>query len=311
VSARDLLASFDSLRRRRRSNPAEVLLEVGALAAEAIALLNRSTSVIPIRWQGSGDKEYSVFVRLDDENRWSRPLNDDLFIRDHAVFGRDFQRLATSIARNQGKLVVPDLTPEEINRSVYTSVMAFAAAADLFNPSRGLGGTFFEMVVGPTLAMLTGRTETGDVSIAVPGEESGERVKVDLTFHSTVGDPSLAVPTKISTRERISQAFVHARILEVAYPGRYKTILCIVNETNAFHDRGKIKNISSLFLRETLVPRTIALYQRYLTRLDGLYYLDPPEPYLAGLHPGLPPVRLFSSLLLGDLRRLLEISGEK
>jgi hypothetical protein len=309
MSIEDLLMSFKSLLRRRRSHPAEVLLEVGALAAEAIVFLNRSASVAPIRWRGSGDKSYSVFVRLDDERRWTRPLNNDLFTRDHAVFGREFQRLATSIARNQSQLVVSDITPSEIDRSVYTAAMAFAATADLFNPSRQLGGTFFEMIVGPTIAMLTGRKETGDVSIGIPGEE-WETVKVDLTFHSADG-PSLAVPTKISTRERISQAFVHARILDAAFPGQYKTILCIVNETNAFHVEGEVKGIASLYLRETLVPGTIALYQKYVAGLDGLYYLDPPEPYLAGRHPGLPPVRPFSSLLLGDLRQLLEVGGDE
>ena len=79
---------------------------------------------------------------------------------------------------------------------VYTTVMSFAVLVDLYNPSRGMGGTFFEMIVGPLISLLTGRTETGDVRLPVPGQ-ADEVIKVDLTFHDPEGGRSLAVPTKI------------------------------------------------------------------------------------------------------------------
>ncbi len=306
MAIEDLLDAFTDLKQLRRTNPDQVLLKLGAFGAEALAILAHKTSSHRIAWEGAGQKDYKVFSDVGDHASWSRAVNTSLFIEDVATFGTIFQQFATRVIDDRGKLRVEGLTADQIDMSVYTTVMSFAVLVDIYQPSRGLGGTFFEMIVGPLISLLTGRIETGDVVLPVPGREETETVKVDLTFHDPQGGVSLAVPTKISTRERISQAFVHARILETARPGSYRNILCVVNENNAFTYKGRSRGTpSNVYLRDTLVPGTIALYQRYVASLDGFYYLDPPEQYLAGQRAGLPPVKRFSSLLLGDLEKLL------
>jgi hypothetical protein len=54
-------------------------------------------------------------------------------------------------------------------------------------------------------------------------------------------------------------------------------------------------------LKETLVPGTIALYQKYISHIDGIYYLDPPARYLNGSGRGLPKIGTVGSLLTEDL----------
>ena len=301
----DLLNRFDALKRGRRTRPGETLRELGHFSTQALELLGTRASPHGIAWQGPGDKTYSVYSDRADDAPWSRAVNDGLFIGDPDEFSVGFRRLADRAEAARGALTIEEFTTQDLDRLVYTAAMSFAVATDLYNPSRGLGGTYFEMIVGPVISLLTNRVETGDVELPVPGGYGNETVKVDLTFHDPAGGVSLAVPTKISTRERISQAFVHARILETARPGGYRTVLCVINENNAFITKGARRSRETIYLRDTLVPKTIALYQRYVAKLDGLYYLDPPQQYLSGTHAGLPPVNAFGHLLTGDLNRLL------
>lgn len=306
MSLNRLLARFDRLRRQRRLAPTSTLPILGEFAADNLIHLLQNTDSHRISWQGRGDKSYYVFTPRNEIHRWSRAINEDLFVSDPSEFKARWDRFSDSVASNVGEHSVPAELGPEIDTACYTAVMSFAANLDLFNPSRGASGTLFEMIIGPMIAALTNRTESGDIRIEVPGGYGHDTVKVDLTFHDLHGGTSLAVPTKISTRERISQAFVHARILQVASPGRYRNVLCILNENNVFYFRGtQERTVNTIFVRETLVPKTIALYQRYLASLEGLYYADPPEPYLIGAPAGLPRVAHISSLLTGDLRELL------
>lgn len=163
------------------------------------------------------------------------------------------------------------------------------------------------MVIGPMISLLSGRPERGEVVLPVPGTSEVERVKTDLTFGAERGR-TLVVPTKISTRERISQAYVHQRILDAAQPGKYRSILVACSENNVMAPKGTAKRdrtASVCWVQDTLVPRTIALYQRYVAELDGIFYLDPPAAYLAGGYPGLPHVATVGQLTHGELPALL------
>jgi hypothetical protein len=280
-------------------------MKIGQVASMALEELNTNASAYSIGWEGGGNKSYNVFSISPDVTTWSRAVNTALFVDDSRKFQELFREFADRVISNRGQLTVDGITSEDIDIILYTIVISFAVVTDLYNLGRGMSGTFFEIMTGAVLSLLTGRQETGDVILPVPGTIEREVIKVDLTFHDPGGGVSLAVPTKISTRERISQAFVHARILNTARPGGYRHILCIVNENNAFNYQGQPKTIRTVYLRDTLVPKTIALYQRYVAELDGLYYLDPPAQYLAGTRAGLPPIQHFSTLLKGDLIELL------
>jgi hypothetical protein len=56
---------------------------------------------------------------------------------------------------------------------------------------------------------------------------------------------------------------------------------------------------------DTLVPKTIVLYQRYIAQLSAMYYLDPPHEYTTTPLVGFPQVKQFSALLTRDLPTLL------
>ncbi len=151
--------------------------------------------------------------------------------------------------------------------------------------------------------------EEHDPGADPPIEEEEEElavVKADRWFQGAGND--LIVALKISTRERISQVSVQQLILERIKPGGFKSILCACNENNVMAPKGTKKDTrtyDTCWLVDTLVPKTIALYHRFVAPFAGMYYLDPPEPYFKRLYPGLPPIKRFRDLLTDDLPMLL------
>jgi len=257
------------------------------------------------------NKTYEVFSRQEQPQPFSRPVNASLFIFDAAKFRAAWGQLleALTSARQAGRMTLEGFDAHELDRICYTASLAYAAAADVFwKGDRGSPGTAFEVTVGALVSHLAGRQEHGAVDISVPGAPYRETINVDVTIGDEADPPVLAMPTKLTTRERIVQPYVHQHILDSARPGLYRGLLCICSENNVMAPKGLPADKRApdvCWVQDTLVPGTIALYERYMAHLD-LYYLDPPESYLSGAHAALAPVRRFSSLLLGDLADLLE-----
>ncbi len=302
-----LLAEFENLKRSRRTAPVDMLQTIGEFSAGSLKLLRKHSTARPFAWTGKGTKRYSIFIPDGLGSRISRAVNLDHFIFEPDEFAVRWSELVKAVAGSQAKGQLLCINATAVNSLCYSAVMSWAAAVDLFKPSHGLAGAYFEILTGALIGNLSGREVGSEIRLPVPG--GYEKIKVDLTFQANDERACLVVPTKISTRERISQAYVHARILETARPGDYRTIICVVNETNIVNDV-KIKEMNGQYpgraLKETLVPGTIVLYQKYIAQLEGMYYLDPPASYLAGNYPGMPPVRSYGHLLTEDLPYLLK-----
>jgi hypothetical protein len=304
--------TFQDLKTTRRNEPLGVLHDVGVLAASCLTVLSRQCEFEPIAFLGTGDKKYSVASQSRGSISFSRPLNDELFVRDPVEFSDIWATFLRALVNSRGKFRLGGIAGDDCVRACYTAVMSYASCIDIHRPGdRGTPGVMLEMTVGPTLSTLLDTTEAGAVRIEIEGTGEFETVPVDLTFPRN-DRLTLVVPTKISTRERISQAFVHQRILEAARPGKYATVLVIGNETNVMFPKGishaeRIPAIAQV--KETLVPNTIALYAKYVAHIVGMYYLDPPLRYLSGDCPGVPNVRRLDVLFAEDLPSIFNRSA--
>lgn len=311
VSISTLRADFDALRRIRQRDPARALRAVGRFGRDAIALLSGTTELVQFQFRGTGNKQYSVAVLPGSRTQFSRAINRELFIPAPDEFSARWSVLEEAILAS-GEGLLSNVPCVEVDTIIYSAVIGYAAAVDLFRPGdRGGPGSFFEMVVGPIISLLSGRLE--EAAITIPVSETGdvERVTTDLSFRSNTSPVTLVVPTKISTRERISQPYVHQRILEGASGASahiYRSVLAIANENNTMFPRGLTaaeKTVDNGWTQETLVPATIVLYQKYVAQLSGLYYLDPPKRYLESSVGNFPPTKQFGRLLTQDLATLL------
>ncbi|MGC2856758.1 hypothetical protein ACM64Y_14895 [Novispirillum sp. DQ9] len=220
----------------------------------------------------------------------SRPIRAELFVPD----ARNFQMLAEDL-RQYLQRGTP-LQPGHITAAVYTAVMSFGMAIDLWNPgARKTPGTFFEFFIGSCcrlkfsgydikkhIRMPAVISDDPEAAADIPiedgrengGEErtlSGNFVSTDLVIERPDGSGGAVIPLKITTRERIVQPFAHQRILDSAYPGRYRSFLACISEVQ--------RDDKTTSVKQVCVPGTVALFQAHLSNISGIYYCDIPQRY--------------------------------
>jgi hypothetical protein len=288
-------------------DPLDTLTAAGRLGVAVLQALARDYTTRPIRSDAAlKEKRYVVVTPHPADRPMSRPIRPDLFVADHRVFERKWDALVARFARSRGAGAIAGGNADSVNGLIYTVVIGYGALSNMVTPGdRQRPGQVLEKVTGAAVALLSGRLVDGSVYIPIPGA-SPERVTLDLSFRDAKSGEILAVPTKISTRERISQAYVHQRILDSAMPGKVRSVLVAANETNISTPRGEVASATTSSVKETLVHRQIAMYQKYVAQLSGVYYLDPPALYRnATPAMGLPHVGTVGELLVDDLPRLL------
>ncbi|PIV75295.1 MAG: type II site-specific deoxyribonuclease [Rhodobacteraceae bacterium CG17_big_fil_post_rev_8_21_14_2_50_65_11] len=279
----DIAAAFLAAKKKydKGGNALAETLSVGALCLET---LHRSATLRRFgMFSGPPKIEYWV---AEDGGALSRPYRPDLFIADLNTFREEARDFAEELRLGKSD-------PARFDRVVYTTVSAFCLCFDVWKPkSRKTPGTFFEVLMAsaarvrfPKLAMTKHIpikdipvAATADALLDVTGDErdaaetfTGDSVSTDLVLTNPETGKGAVVPLKITTRERIVQPFAHQRILDSAYPGQFASFLACISEVQRDDNTGTVKQIC--------VPGTVALFQKHLSKLNGLYYCDIPVRY--------------------------------
>ncbi|MCR6643378.1 MAG: hypothetical protein NVV62_01965 [Terricaulis sp.] len=118
---------------------------------------------------------------------------------------------------------------------------------------------------------------------------SGDAVSTDLVITNPSTDRAAIIPLKITTRERIVQPFAHQRIVDSAFPGRYASFIACISEVQ--------RDDKTQTVKQVCVPGTVALFQKHLAKIQGLYYCDIPVRYAAADFQQVLPVQSFHKLL--------------
>jgi hypothetical protein len=265
------------------------LAQLETLAVECLRKLGSETTAAD-----QHSLEGKKYIILSAGNGRSRPILPSLFLKDKNAFSRAWKEMVAGIDSKanlitlSGKITDPE---NHVNQVIYTAVMSFAACYDIWKPSsRKTPGTYFEIILGSLLKELLPKhtrgkhiiLKEGDKSVLVETDSAVEKeakedpqkacVSTDIVF-SASGKPGLVFPAKITTRERIVQAYAHQRILDSFYgDDKFRSILLCISETQ----RDDVKNR----VNDICVPGTIRLFQRHLASLDFICYADPPTRYL-------------------------------
>ncbi|PBY70629.1 hypothetical protein CJT48_13225 [Pseudomonas aeruginosa] len=283
-----IAAAFKAAKRKYdRGQPA--LADVLNLAIECLQTLERNASYRRFgMFSGLPPKEYWV-AEANTGRTISRPFRPDLFI----FRLDDFAQVANLFVED---MQASRLDPVRFDRVIYTAVTAFCLCYDVWKPkSRKTPGTFFEVLMGSAAALyfsdsvltkhipITGLpvAEGADVLEEAATDDAsdedgveavqGNSVSTDLVLTSRITGRGAVVPLKITTRERIVQPFAHQRILDSARPGQFASFLACISEVQ----RDDLTNS----VKQVCVPGTVALFQKHLAALQGLYYCDIPDRY--------------------------------
>jgi hypothetical protein len=249
---RDIKRQYDAGR-----SPIDQIFALAALCIEMLESIDR------LNYLHAGEKSYFVFT---DGKEVSRPVRSDLYIADFSSLENAWLKMINAIRPEDMTI---SLSSSEINRVIYTAVIGFASAYDIWKKSsRKTPGTHFEVLLGSLISSVLpdfARTKF----ISIPGQS--ESVSTDIVFGTDRG--GIVIPAKITTRERIVQPYAHQRILDSVFPvGSYQSVLMCVSETQ--------RDDKTQSVNEICVPGTIRLFQAHLSKLRSIYYLDPPARYL-------------------------------
>ncbi len=206
----------------------------------------------------------------------ARPANRKFFVSDL----RDIQRLWK-------KWLNESINPAEFAKLTYTISLAPCLAMEIFDRQNKNGpATYFECYIGHLFAKSIGVNPTKRVRLPV----HDRNVLMTMDFLIDLGEKQkkIHLPVKMSTRERVVQAWAHQRLLDAAYgSGSYRGIMVLFSETKL--------DSRNLEVVEICVPDQWLAYQSFLAHLDRIYYFDIPARYqvLTNQHPDVIVIKQF------------------
>ncbi|MCF8301630.1 MAG: hypothetical protein K9I94_00035 [Bacteroidales bacterium] len=237
--------------------------------------------------------------------KYVRPINKSLILFEADEFMKAYQHFEQniSILKNEHR----DFSQEDKNiadRVIYTIQQSIGAGLDLLvepNSARKHVGNRFEELIKSIFNAL-GITNKGIV-LSIP-YETDEGTKIykcenDLIlspYHevrsnsSSLDENEIVLSAKTTSKDRMGKIFIDKMLLEQFVGHSQKYIGIFLNDVQ----RKGADNISF-----TLVSGLFMVYTKFLTKLEGVYYLDLPpkarkEPYSRFMKP-------FSELLFHDV----------
>ena len=247
-----------------------------ALATQSLRFLETQATYQPLVSAVPG-KEYASYKL---RGTVARPANTRLWMRDPELLAPLWS------AMGEGQIAASDLAS-----MLYTVALAPCLVLELFDrQNKKEPATYFECLIGHIFAKRLGRSPQKKLRLSVDGEQVS--LTMDFLFDLGQGHGGVHLPVKMSTRERVVQAWAHQRILDGAFgTGHYRGIMVSFSETKLAKQTLKVTEIC--------VPIQWLAYQKQLARLEAIYYFDLTDRYkeMSRKHPDLIQVREFSDYL--------------
>lgn len=239
-------------------NVAELLFEI---TDRSLLLLTAECEQVSLISEVPG-KEYVAFKI---GTQLSRPVNRASFIPSR----EEMTRRWTSF--NPRGLTA--MSVDQATNTIYTLAMSFCAANDVLKSGdKQTPGRYFEILNAHIFANAFAVSPRREIDV-LHVDDDPATLPTDYIFDLGAERPKFHVPVKTSTRERVIQVWAHQRVLNGVYgENRYVGMLVVLNETKL--DRRTLRVI------EICLPEQWKLYQRFIARLERIYYLDPPQAYL-------------------------------
>ncbi len=240
--------------------------------------------------------------------KYIRPVNITLFISDVHLFDNSFIKLKEVFQKIKHDEKIDQADKDCIDKTLYTIQQSIGVGLDLFvaqNSARKHVGNRFEELIKVVF------TEIGIVNkkqvLQIPYEtDEGQKIykcendlilspheKVRSTNNS-LDEREIVVSAKTTSKDRMGKMFIDKILLERFVEHPQKVIGIFLNDVQ----RKNHNNISY-----TLVSGLFMVYTKFLTQLQGIYYLDPPPNALK--KPYSNHIKKFSELITSDIKTLL------
>jgi len=253
--------------------------------------------------------DYLIFSsEIADTTRYVRPINKSLFLSDLYDFRINFDNLKSIFKNIRDKSNVSSDDKNVIDKTIYTIQQSIGVGLDLLvnpNSARKHVGNRFEELVKVIFTEIGVANKKIILQIPYETDEGTKNYKCEndliispyekvKSTSSSLDENEVVVSVKTTSKDRMGKMFIDKILLERFVEHSQKVIGIFLNDVQ----RKENDNISF-----TLVSGLFMVYSKFLTKLEGVYYLDPPpnanrKPYSAYM-------KRFSELLTTDLERLL------
>lgn len=241
--------------------------------------------------------------------KYVRPINQRLFIyspEDFKTKLNDFRTVIEKLRTKHDNWA--DWEKELIDSVLYTIQQSIGAGFDLLaNPNsarKHVGNRFEELVkaifteIGiankRTVLQIPYKTDEGEKTYKCENDLILSPYSKVKSTNKHLDEHEIVVSAKTTSKDRMGKMFIDKMLLERFVNHDQKVIGIFLNDVQ----RKENNNISF-----TLVSGLFMVYSKFLTELEGVYYLDPPpnamkEPFNKYMKP-------FSELVTKDIWRLL------
>lgn len=239
--------------------------------------------------------------------KFLRPVNRKLFIQDKLIFEEYFEKLKIIFKSIKEKQTVTEEDKIIIDRVIYTIQQSIGIGLDLMvnqNSARKHVGNRFEELIKVIFTEISISNKRTVLQIPYETDE-GQKIykcendliispfdKVEST-NKHLDEKEIVVSIKTTSKDRMGKMFIDKILLERFVNHPQKVIGIFLNDVQRKEDN----NISF-----TLVSGLFMVYTKFLTTLEGIYYLDPPPNALK--LPYSNHMKRFSDLITEDLEKL-------
>ncbi|MCL6102606.1 MAG: hypothetical protein M1292_08965 [Bacteroidetes bacterium] len=253
--------------------------------------------------------DYTIHTsQIAGTTKYIRPINRNLFIYNEQEFVRSFDELKNILGKVKLNCIIEKIEKDIIDKTVYTIQQSIGAGLDLLvnqNSARKHAGNRFEELIKVVFTEIGVANKKLVLQIPYETEEGIKTYKCEndliLSPYSEVSssinsldEKEIVVSVKTTSKDRMGKMFIDKILLEQFVGHPQKVIGVFLNDVQ----RKENDNISF-----TLVSGLFMVYSKFLTKLEGIYYLDPPPN--ASKKPYSDYMSRFSELISGDFRNLL------
>lgn len=235
-----------------------------------------------------------IFFQYDAAygHKITRPLNTDLFVESAKGFTAAFERFVVflgDLKRYQEKAITRKgneqlVKSRAINKVIYTAQQAIGSIGDSFdnpNQSRKRVGQLFENLVKLIIQEVGAECEPRTINIPIPGYPGhAMSYQLDLVFSRDkavitsetkfIHESEIVGSVKTTSKDRIDKVFLDKYLLTKLL-GRNIPVIAVF-----LHDVQRARKGSSMFgINSTFKTNHFLGYTMALSRLDGVYYVDP------------------------------------
>ena len=260
----------------------------------------------------SGKAEARDYIILSSvvagTSKFARPINKNLFIFDIQDFDSQYNKFLSAIAKIKNKKPITSEEYNIIDSVVYTMQQSIGVGMDFLcnpNSSRKHVGNRFEELIRIIVTQLGVKNDKVVFKIPYPSED-GEKLyscetDIILSPHNSVksgtksiDEEEIVISLKTTSKDRMGKIFLDKLLMQKFAEHPVKVIGIFLNDVQ----RKDTKQTSYTF-----VSGLFMVYTKFLTQLEGVYFIDPPP--ITKQAPYNQHISSFSKFIAEDIWKLL------